>query len=34
MFPCLKTVLAKVDVENKKLYLNKEILEQIAVYED
>lgn len=34
MFPCLKTVLKKVDTENKLINLNKEILEQIAVYED
>lgn len=34
MFPCLKKVLAKVDIEDKKIYLNSEILEQIAVYED
>lgn len=34
MFPCLKTVLLKVDIDNKKIYLNNEILEQIAVYED
>lgn len=34
MFPCLKKVLEKVDIENKKIYLNFDILEQIAVYED
>lgn len=34
MFPCLKKVLVKVDTDNKKIYLNNEILEQIAVYED
>lgn len=34
MFPCLKKVLEKVDIANKKIYLNFEVLEQIAVYED
>lgn len=34
MFPCLKKVLQKVDVENKIITLNKEVLEQIIVYED
>lgn len=34
MFPCLKTVLEKVDIQDKKILLKKEILEQIAVYED
>lgn len=34
MFPCLKKVLKKVDVEKKIIYLDKEILEQIAVYEN
>lgn len=34
MFPCLKSVLEIVDVNNKKITLKKEILEQIAVYED
>lgn len=34
MFPCLKTVLKKVNIESKIINLNKEVLEQIAVYED
>lgn len=34
MFPCLKTVLENVDVSSKKIFLNQEVLEQIAVYED
>lgn len=34
MFPCLKKVLLKVDVQNKTICLNSEVLEQIAVYED
>lgn len=34
MFPCLKKVLKSVDVESKTIVLNKEILEQIVVYED
>lgn len=34
MFPCLKKVLKAVDTQNKKIQLNAEILEQIAVYED
>lgn len=34
MFPCLKTVLKKVDIENKTIELDSEILEQIALYED
>lgn len=34
MFPCLKKVLKSVDIECKTIELNKEILEQIVVYED
>lgn len=34
MFPCLKKVLKNVDIENKLITLDSEILEQIAVYED
>ena len=29
-----KKVLEKIDIANKKIYLNFEVLEQIAVYED
>lgn len=34
MFPALKVVLENVDVENKKIYLNKDRLAEVAVYED
>ena len=34
MFPALKIVLENIDVENKKIYLNKDRLYEVAVYED
>ena len=34
MFPCLKKVLVNVDIDSKNIDLDREILEQIAVYED
>ena len=34
LFPGLKAVLKEVDVENKKIYLNKDKLEEVAIYED
>lgn len=34
MFPALKAVLSKVDIENKTIELNKEKFEEIACYED
>ena len=34
MVPALKKLLLLVDVENKKIVLDKEVFEQVVVYED
>ena len=34
LFPALKAVLNNIDIENKKIYLNKDKLEEVGIYED